>query len=63
MTTDLVTWTPLEVATINRMRLALKLCKLPHEIDTMPINDVETLIAVLSADERSAQEKAKPRGH
>lgn len=47
---------------ISRVRLALKLNKLPHELDDAPLTDVMDMIAVMRTDDNLAQmEAAKQR--
>lgn len=41
-----------EAYRINRARLAIKLHKLPGELDEMPLTDMADLVEVMKADEK-----------
>jgi hypothetical protein len=47
-----------EVWRIRRVRLALRLNKLPHELDDAPLTDVMDMLEVLRTDDNLAQMQA-----
>jgi hypothetical protein len=47
-----------EAYRINRARLAIKLHKLPHELDAMPLLDMADLVEVMKADDKLAELEA-----
>jgi len=49
-----------EMHRINRARLAIRLHKLPEEIDAAPAQDVHDLIAVINAEARLQERMQKP---
>lgn len=53
-----------EVRRIHRARLALRLNKLPHELDSAPLVDIMDVIEIMRADdelERQAASKMRAR--
>jgi hypothetical protein len=47
---------------VNRVRLALRLNKLPAELDDAPLTDIMDVVAVMNADDKlAAMEAAKQR--
>lgn len=50
-----------EAYRINRARLAVKLHKLPEELDAMPLTDYADLVEVMRMDDKLAEMEAAKR--